>query len=224
MSELTEDRTQKQFYAQFGGGESPGMGVGRQRKVYTPKRLPSYIGVQGEGANIDNGGGRILETTPTRRSTPRENGGRYHHHDDENGDTPNQKLDTIMSTAVSLPPQRSSGGGRRTMSSSPSDNRSVHSTSKLSVAQRARLQADEQSSNSIRVRAPPQRRGSSDGSLLGNIGKSLTEVIDQSVLGIPSSSEESDDISSEGEGEERQYGGDITHSPHSDTGVSEAVS
>jgi hypothetical protein len=45
-------------------------------------------------------------------------------------------------------------------------------------------------------------------------------VIDQSVLGIPSSSEESEDLSTEGEPEERRYVGKA----QSDTGISEAVS
>jgi len=201
MSELTEDRTQKHFYAQF-GGDSPMVSA---RRKATPKRLPSYIGVQGEDSS--NG------ATPLTRSPPREHG----YYREENGDTPTQKLDTIMSAAVSLPPQRSSA--QRNKSSPLSDNKSVNSTSKVSVAQRARQLADERNSTSVRVRAPPPRRGShSDSSLLGNLGKSLSEVIDQSVLGVPSSSD-SDDLSTDDDERERRYG----DYAHSDTGASEVV-
>ena len=50
MSELTEDRTQKHFYAQFGQQEqSPMMTFSRRKQANnsTPRRLPSYIGVDG---------------------------------------------------------------------------------------------------------------------------------------------------------------------------------
>ena len=122
-----------------------------------------------------------------------------------------------MSTAMSLPPQRSNNIGRHGLT----DEKSVNSTSKLSVAQRARLQADEQSCNSVRVKIVRRSNSNTENSsLLGSIGRSLSGVIDQSVLGIPSSSEESEDLSSEHEPEERRYAGKA----QSDTGVSEAVS
>ena len=225
MSELTEDRTQKHFYAQFGQPEqqSPSMaGISRRKQASaaTPKRLPSYIGVGGGGGG---GGRRNGEYTRSSNNTPgstsRRLESRYQgdEQDDNNNNGNNPKLDTIMSTAMSLPPQRSNNSGRHGLT----DEKSVNSTSKLSVAQRARLQADEQSCNSVRIKVVRRSNSNTENSsLLGSIGRSLSEAIDQSVLGIPSSSEESEDLSSEGEPEQRRYAGKA----QSDTGISEAVS
>jgi len=194
---------------------SPSLQRGRKTtSSSTPKRLPSYIGVNGEQEPVT--------TTPMTRSPAREElqsgRRRYRYHDTPEGGvdagrtpimTPvGQKLDTIMSGVQSLPPQRSAT--RRSKSSSDSVN-SANSTSKLSVAQRARLQADERSSNSVRVKPPP-RRGQSESSLLGSIGKSLTEAIDHSVLGLPSSDESSDEF--DDTDDERRYS-------NSETGMSE---
>lgn len=222
MSELTEDRTQKHFYAQFGPPEqqSPSMvGISRRKQASaTPKRLPSYIGVGGGGGRRN--GEYHTRSNNTPGSTSRRLESRYQDEQDDdnnNNNGNNPKLDTIMSTAMSLPPQRSNNSGRHGLT----DEKSVNSTSKLSVAQRARLQADEQSCNSVRVKIVRRSNSNTENSsLLGSIGRSLSGVIDQSVLGIPSSSEESEDLSSEHEPEERRYAGKA----QSDTGVSEAVS
>ena len=98
-----------------------------------------------------------------------------------------RKLETI--TSASMPPRL---------------RRQPDSPVKLSVAQRARMEADQRISNPVRARAPPKKQ-SSNQSILSNLGKSLTDVIDSSI-GITSSEDSEDE----------QY--DIVRS---DTGASE---
>mmetsp|Transcript_115468 Transcript_115468/g.172526 ORF Transcript_115468/g.172526 Transcript_115468/m.172526 type:complete len:884 (-) Transcript_115468:134-2785(-) len=188
MSELTEDRTQKQFDAAFLYQSSTmrQMGVSPRSVQLQPsaERPPSIIGVAEDGA--EQGG----------NSTP--------------------KLDTIMSVQsstrgqiriASLPrneiprydnKQNRSGGDGASISSSKS---------KMSVAQRARMEADAHSTpvrvrlnnstplrgnSSASARKEPQMRltppassnNSSSGTFFSNLGRRIEDALDSSVLGV----------------------------------------
>lgn len=107
------------------------------------------------------------------------------------------KLDTITSSASSFRSHR-----RTPPTDEPSTTTSLGSIGqkRLSVAQRARLEAERSSGTPVRVRAPAptptpplltQRPTNSTPSFLSNVARSITDAIDNSVLGVadPSSSE-----------------------------------
>ena len=91
--------------------------------------------------------------------------------------------DTINSSVVSLPPTRPSSVSRTQQVSSGD---SVSSSGRLSVAQRARVEADRVPSRSRTLPSgrSPQKKVIAP-SFLATLGKQLAEAIDNSVLGVP---------------------------------------
>jgi hypothetical protein len=162
LSELTEDRTQKQLAEEAD-----------RRRV-----LPTYIGVE--------------------QGHPR--------------------LDTISSTAGgSLPPRRPV---------IPDDARSspsINSQSRMSVAQRARLEAEQRGGNTpIRVRPPVpmvrQKSNASQSSFLSNMARSITDVIDNSVLGVGDDDESFDSDEDSIEDDDSRFEEDENEQPPSEAG------
>jgi hypothetical protein len=202
MSELTEDRTQKQFIDAAYMYQHPVRPLAASPRSLQPQtsmgRPPSIIGVsEGQGDQ---------ENTP---GTP--------------------KLDTIMSTHTPILHQRSNSKSRHEIpryDMSPGMKQfprnlgdagsvsSYGSISKMSVAQRARIEADRKTTP-VRVRlnetntplrgnntssqslSSANKKNSSNNSqssgFLANIGRRLEEAIDSSVLGVDMSDESSSD-------------------------------
>ena len=99
------------------------------------------------------------------------------------GSTNLDHRDTINSSVVSLPPTRPSSVSRPPQVSGGD---SVSSSGRLSVAQRARIEADRISGRSRTLPSgrSPQKKTIAP-SFLATLGKQLTEAIDNSVLGVP---------------------------------------
>lgn len=117
------------------------------------------------------------------------------------------KLDTISASAGSLPP------------------RSVATERKMSVAQRARMEADRGSPVRIRAPSPATTRSiksssSQSSSFLNSLGKSIAEAIDNSVLGLPDPSSSSSSSSSDVRGTRATAEDDENEQPISETGSS----
>ena len=196
MSELTEDRTQKQFDAALYYQTHPSRPLAASPRSLSLQGPPSIIGVTDEQREQDGS------------ATPK-------------------KLDTIMSTHSAITQPRSSSRHRSEIprydsSMKPLGSRIVGdagsvssqgSKSKMSVAQRARLEADRQSTpvrirlnsnntplrgNNSATQKPQQIQArnvsttSSQGSgFFANIGRRLEEALDASVLGVDVSSHSS---------------------------------
>jgi hypothetical protein len=182
MSELTEDRTQKQFdAAMFMYSSNPQLRASIQGspRSFQPQGPPAIIGIAEESSNDQTG-----------------------------PDPATQKLGTIMSQSGRPPkayasdqsPTRRSGIGERSIDRILNETGSV--SSKMSVAQRARLEADRQTTPvRIRMNQTPLRGNNSAGKngesstrsvsdsrsgngFFRNIGRRLEEAIDNSVLGV----------------------------------------
>jgi hypothetical protein len=193
MSELTEDRTQKQFDAALlVYSSNPQLRAAMQGspRSFPPMGPPTIIGIAEESSN------------------------------DQIGSVVGQKLDTITTSSGRPPkaqasdqsPTRRSGIGDRSIDRILNETASVGSKSKMSVAHKARLDADRQTTPvRIRMNQTPLRRNNSSSKdemarrdslsdsrsskgFFANIGRRLEEAIDNSVLGVDmSDSEEGSD-------------------------------
>ncbi|KAL3909623.1 MAG: hypothetical protein SGILL_008015, partial [Bacillariaceae sp.] len=190
MSELTEDRTQKQFdAAMFMYSSNPQLRAAMHGspRSFPPQGPPAIIGIAEESSNDQMG-----------------------------SDPAVQKLGTIMSQSGRPPkayasnesPTRRSGTGERSIDRIMNETGSV--SSRMSVAQRARLEADRQTTPvRIRMNQTPLRGNNSAGrndesstrsassgkgpGFFRNIGRKLEEAIDNSVLGVDTDTEGSDE-------------------------------
>ncbi|KAL3938508.1 MAG: hypothetical protein SGARI_001721 [Bacillariaceae sp.] len=199
MSELTEDRTQKHFdAAMLVYSANPQLRAaiqGSPRNTGQAAGPPAIIGIAEESSNDQ------MSSDPTAH-----------------------KLGTIMSqsgrppkayASNESPTRRSGSGGARDVDRILNETGSVSSSrSKMSVAQRARLEADRKTTPvRIRMNKTPLRRNHSYGKneespnnrsmsdsgsrngkgFLRNIGRRLEEAIDNSVLGVDTDTEGSDE-------------------------------
>jgi hypothetical protein len=173
MSELTEDRTQKHWdYT-----EDSTTPYRKQAKL-----PPSFIGVD----HLMDGNGSS-------------NNHQHNYSTNNTNNGQNQLItdhrDTINSSAVSLPTGRTTSVPRPYMSSGDS----VSSSGRLSVASKARLDAERgRAVAPVRVRVPlsgrsPQRPRQP--SFLATLGQQLSDAIDNSVLGVPDISSDDEDRS-----------------------------
>ena len=218
VSELTEDRTQRHFELisrEYGlpldnrGGTSPRMT--RRASPRQPKGPPSYI----IGVNNNNRHSSSV-ATDRRHQSPR---------DDDLGEQQQQKdeeryagrnLDTIHSSANSLPPtstattpvlSRRKGFPRG--NSSPSSLSGTRSRKKLSVAQRARLEAERGKTTPVRARldapskinvvVPKMEEERTEPTT--DSGGGLWRRMEEAVLGPRSDDDDGTTTSSEADGE-----------------------
>ncbi|KAG7360049.1 PH domain containing protein [Nitzschia inconspicua] len=188
MSELTEDRTQKQFDAAmfvYGSNHHLRAAMHGSPRSFPPQGPPAIIGIAEESSN-----------DPTSNAPS------------------GQKLDTIAGRppkayASDQSPTRRSGMGDRSVDRILNETSSICSTSRMSVAQKARLDADRQTTPvRIRLNQTPLRGNNSTGKpeelarrdsgsdsrsgkgFFANIGRRLEEAIDNSVLGVDVSDSE----------------------------------
>ena len=187
MSELTEDRTQRHF-------ETTALAAATGTATATPTN----------GGVIPPSAMDSSDLTPSRRyrRPPSYIGVSASSH---------PKLDTINSSASSTREHRRSAPDEPSVQSYASPT----PTKRLSVAQRARLEAERSSGTPVRVRAPgptgppaPLQRArsssNSQSSFFNSMARSISDVIDKSVLGVPNPptsnghDDEPDDFSSEG--------------------------
>lgn len=200
MSELTEDRTQKQFdMVMLNQITNPHLRAAIAASPRAPQQSANgppaiIIGIDEETSERDgsrNPGPKldtIASGTPSRRPPTSRRDARY----------TNGSLDDS-------PTRRS--GMERSIDRVMAETDSVGSQSRMSVAQRARLEAD-RTSTPVRIRASqtPLRGNNSanrdDGSrqnsvsgksFLANLGRRLEDAIDNSILGV-------EDISTDGSG------------------------
>jgi hypothetical protein len=193
MSELTEDRTQKQFdAAMLVYSSNPQLRVaiqGSPRSFPPHMGPPAIIGIAEESSNDQigsgSGGGQNLDTIVSRSGRP-------------------PKAYTSDQS-----PTRRSGVGERSIVRVLNDMSSVGSKSKMSVAHKARLEADNQTTPvRIRMNQTPLRGNNSVGKtdvttrsdsfndprgFFASIGRRLEEAIDNSVLGVDMSDTEGSD-------------------------------
>lgn len=113
------------------------------------------------------------------------------HLDGNNTNNNMDHRDTINSSAVSLPPTtRTSSSVPRPPQAANNSGDSVGSSSRLSVATRARQDAERGVTNRVRTlpsgRSPQKPvRSHSQPSFLASLSKQISEAIDNSVLGVP---------------------------------------
>ncbi len=219
MSELTEDRTQKQFDAAYFIHQQQQKENAHYRAIGASPRNMQHHALMGGPPSIIIGG------VSEERS--------------EKGSTSSQpsvapKLDTIMSAHSSTRPRNEGSRYNDLAPPKPQTPRrdrdtgdslsvsSMGSRSKLSVAQRARLEADRQSTpvrvrvtngnmatagvnknnnTPLRGRLTPNPQSSnnsiSGGSFLSNLGKKLESALDSSILGVDAGSENDSFVSTE---------------------------
>jgi hypothetical protein len=190
MSELTEDRTQKQFDAALlvysSNPQLRAAMQGSPRSFPPHMGPPAIIGIAEESSSEQigsgSGGGQNLEPGVSRSGRP------------------------PKAYATDQSPTRRSGVGERSIDRILNETASISSTSKLSVAHKARLDADHQTTPvRIRMNQTPLRGNNSVGKkdvtarrdsfndsrgFFANIGRRLEEAIDNSVLGVDMSDTE----------------------------------
>lgn len=185
MSELTEDRTQKQFdAAMFVYSNNPQMRAAMQG---SPRHFPpAIIGIAEESSNDQLGtssiGGLKRETIASPSGRP------------------------PKAHASDQSPTRRSGIGERSVDRILNETSSLGSK-KMSVAQQARLDADRGQTTPVRIRMneTPLRGNNSAGKyddhnasdsrsgVFANLGRRLEQAIDNSILGVDMSDSEDSD-------------------------------
>lgn len=232
MSELTEDRTQKQFDAAYFIHQQQQKENAHYRAIGASPRNMQHHALMGGPPSIIIGG--VSEERSDKGSTSSQ-------------PSLAPKLDTIMSTHSSTRPRNNEGSRYNDLAppkpQTPRRDRdvgdahsvsSVGSRSKMSVAQRARLEADRQStpvrvrvmngniptsginknnSTPLRGRMTPNATSSnnsiSGGSFFSNLGKKLESALDASILGVDAGSDNDSSVVSTDIGTNTDVGTDI---------------